>query len=45
MCKNVLSLKPNVRMATINGSSLKSGLYFARISKLNGSRNLKLIKN
>jgi hypothetical protein len=43
--KNVLSLKPNASEATINGSSLKSGLYFARINTLNGSSSLKLIKN
>jgi hypothetical protein len=43
--KNVLSLKPNASETTINGSSLKSGLYFARINTLNGSSSLKLIKN
>jgi hypothetical protein len=43
--KSVLSLKPNASEATINGSSLKSGLYFARINTLNGSSSLKLIKN
>jgi hypothetical protein len=43
--KNVLSLKPNTSEATINGSSLKAGLYFARINTLNGSSSLKLIKN
>jgi hypothetical protein len=43
--KNVLSLKPNASEVTINASSLKSGLYFARINTLNGSSSLKLIKN
>jgi endo-1,3(4)-beta-glucanase len=43
--KNVLSFKPNASEATINGSSLKAGLYFARINTLNGSSSLKLIKN
>jgi hypothetical protein len=43
--KNVLSFKPNASEVTIDGSSLKSGLYFARINTLNGSSSLKLIKN
>jgi endo-1,3(4)-beta-glucanase len=43
--KNVLTLKPNASEVTIDGSSLKSGLYFARINTLNGSSSLKLIKN
>jgi hypothetical protein len=43
--KNVLSLNPNASETTIDGSSLKTGLYFARITT-NGSMNtVKLIKN
>jgi hypothetical protein len=43
--KSVMSLSPNSNEAIIDGSSLKSGLYFARINTLNGSSSLKLIKN
>lgn len=42
--KSVLSLKPEATEATINASQLKSGLYFAKISTVNGSSSLKLVK-
>jgi hypothetical protein len=43
--KQVLSLSPNSIEATINGASLKSGLYFAQIKTDSGLSNIKLIKN
>jgi hypothetical protein len=42
--KNVLSLNPNASEASINGSSLKSGLYFAQIKTANGVSSIKLVK-
>ena len=42
--KNVLSLTPNTTDATINGSSLKAGLYFAQIKTANGVSSIKLVK-
>jgi endoglucanase len=42
--KNVLSLKPNASEAKINASSLKTGVYFAKINTINGSSTLKLVK-
>lgn len=42
--KNVLSLKPNSSEAKIDASGLKTGVYFAKISTINGSSSLKLIK-
>jgi hypothetical protein len=42
--KNVLSLSPNERRAVIDGSSFKSGLYFAQIKTVSGLSSLKLIK-
>ena len=42
--RNVLSLKPNAIEAKIDASSLKTGVYFARINTLNGYGSLKLIK-
>lgn len=43
--KKVLSLAPNASEATINGSSLKTGLYFAQVKTANGVSSLKLVKN
>ena len=43
--KNVLSLAPNASETVINGSSLKSGLYFAQIKTETGINSIKLIKN
>jgi hypothetical protein len=43
--KQVLSLSPNSIEATINGTSLNSGLYFAQIKTDSGLSNIKLIKN
>lgn len=42
--KNVLSLSPNASEASINGSSLKAGLYFAQIKTANGVSSIKLVK-
>ena len=42
--KNVMTLNPNANEVQIDGSNLKSGLYFARVNAANGSSNLKLIK-
>jgi hypothetical protein len=42
--KNVLSLTPNSNEAKINGSGLKSGLYFAQIKTATGISNIKLVK-
>ena len=42
--KNVLSLAPNATDATINGSSLKAGLYFAQIKTAKGVSSIKLVK-
>lgn len=43
--KNVLSLRPNTNDdVTIDGTSLKSGLYFAKIESENGTSTLKLVK-
>ena len=43
--KSVLSFSPNNTEAKIDASTLKSGLYFAKIATDNGSSSLKLIKN
>lgn len=43
--KNVLSLSPNKAETVIDGSSLKSGLYFAQIKTATGISSIKLIKN
>ncbi len=43
--KNVLSLSPNTSETAIDGSSLKSGLYFAQIKTEIGINSIKLIKN
>tara|TARA_R110002049_G_scaffold150890_3_gene314173 strand:+ start:9248 stop:10855 length:1608 start_codon:yes stop_codon:yes gene_type:complete len=42
--KSVLSLSPNAKEATIDGSSLKSGLYFAQVKTAQGISSLKLVK-
>ncbi|WP_185956538.1 T9SS type A sorting domain-containing protein [Changchengzhania lutea] len=42
--KNVLSIAPNSNEATIEGASLKAGLYFAQVKKANGASSLKLVK-
>lgn len=42
--KEVLSLTPNATEIAIDGSNLKSGLYFAKITTASGSSTLKLVK-
>ena len=42
--KSVLSIAPNANEAKINGSSLKSGLYFAQIKTEAGLSSIKLVK-
>ena len=42
--KNVMRLNPNATEVKIEGSTLKSGLYFARVNAANGSSSLKMIK-
>ncbi|NMH89692.1 T9SS type A sorting domain-containing protein [Flavivirga algicola] len=42
--KSVLSLSPDSSEAIIDGSGLKSGLYFAQIKTANGTSGLKLVK-
>jgi chitodextrinase len=42
--KNVLSIAPNASEVTINGASLKAGLYFAQVKTASGISSLKLIK-
>lgn len=42
--KSVLSILPNSSKITVNGYSLKSGLYFARIQTAEGNSTVKLIK-
>ncbi|NNC49557.1 MAG: T9SS type A sorting domain-containing protein [Flaviramulus sp.] len=42
--KNVLSMKPNLDSATIDGSNLKAGIYFAQVRTAEGSSSIKLIK-
>jgi hypothetical protein len=43
--KQVVSINPNTNEATINATNLKDGLYLAKISTINGSQTVKLIKN
>ena len=43
--KNVLSLAPNASEVNVDGSTLKSGLYFAQIKTESGINSIKLIKN
>jgi hypothetical protein len=42
--KQVIALAPNATEAVIDASSLNSGIYFARIESINGSKTVKLIK-
>ncbi len=42
--KQVLAINPNSNEATINGSSLKTGVYFAKIEGVNGSKTVKLVR-
>lgn len=42
--KNVITLSPNANKATINGTGLKSGIYFAKINTDKGTSSIKLIK-
>ncbi len=42
--KQVLSLTPDTSEATIDGSSLKAGLYFAKIKSDNSLQSIKLVK-
>lgn len=42
--KSVLSISPNTVETIIDGSGLKSGLYFAQIKTQNGIESIKLIK-
>ncbi|ARV06620.1 hypothetical protein BTO04_07885 [Polaribacter sp. SA4-10] len=43
--KNVLSLSPNSSETVIDGSNLKTGLYFAQIKTEKGVQRIKLVKN
>jgi hypothetical protein len=43
--KEVLSLSANTSKATIIGTNLKSGIYFAKINTENGTSSIKLVKN
>lgn len=43
--KQVISLSPNSNEAVIDASSLKTGVYMARIEGENGSKTIKLVKN
>lgn len=42
--KEVIAISPNNNEATIDGSRLKSGIYFAQIKTLEGLDSIKLIK-
>ncbi|WP_282043717.1 T9SS type A sorting domain-containing protein [Winogradskyella flava] len=43
--KQVLSLSPNSTEVAIDASGLNDGIYMAKISGINGSKTIKLIKN
>ncbi|TPV33394.1 T9SS type A sorting domain-containing protein [Paucihalobacter ruber] len=43
--KQVVNINPNAAEAVIDASSLRDGLYLAKISTENGSQTVKLIKN
>lgn len=43
--KQVISLSPNSNEAVIDASSLKTGVYMARIEGENGAKTIKLVKN
>ncbi len=42
--KQVLTLNPNTQDAVIDGSTLNSGMYFAKVSSDAGTQTLKLVK-
>ncbi|WP_411895764.1 T9SS type A sorting domain-containing protein [Winogradskyella sp. A2] len=42
--KEVLAITPNTTETTIDASTLKSGVYFARIEGVNGTATLKLVR-
>lgn len=42
--KQVLSIAPNSNEATLDASSLRTGVYFARLEGINGSKTIKLVK-
>ena len=42
--KRVITLSPNTEEAVVDASSLKSGMYFAKIESANGVSSLKLVK-
>jgi hypothetical protein len=42
--KEVLTLSPNNKKASIDASSLRTGIYFAKIQGANGSKTLKLVR-
>jgi hypothetical protein len=42
--KQVVALEPNATETVIDASSLKTGVYFARIESNNGSKTVKLVK-
>ena len=42
--KEVLTLTPNSKNVTINSESLNTGLYFAKINSINGTKTIKLVK-
>ncbi|MCB0399856.1 MAG: T9SS type A sorting domain-containing protein, partial [Winogradskyella sp.] len=43
--KQVVRVIPNSNQATIDASSLKDGIYMAKIEGENGTRTVKLVKN
>ncbi|WP_298894989.1 T9SS type A sorting domain-containing protein [uncultured Psychroserpens sp.] len=42
--KQVVNVTPNANETQIDGSNLKAGLYFAKISSATGSKTIKLVK-
>lgn len=42
--KQVVSMTPNSDQVTVNATSLRDGVYFARVESENGSKTVKLIK-
>lgn len=42
--KEVLTLSPNNKKASIDASTLRTGIYFAKIQGANGSKTLKLVR-
>lgn len=43
--KQVIKVTPNSNQATIDASSLKDGIYMAKVEGENGTRTVKLVKN